>query len=381
LSTDERISPCPITKEYAVSDRADRPLVEFIDHARTKGMDHATIRMLLLAEGWKEKDIARAMAEHGLDLPTPAPPDVGGAREAFLHLVMFAALYTAVISAISLVFSLINAALPDAAATLYAGPSPEQRRMEIRWGIAALVVSFPPLIWLARLLLQESRRAPDRVRSPIRRWLTYLTLFVAAIAVGVDVMTLVYQLLGGDITLRFLLKVATVLILAGGAFAYYFASLRLPPEALHRTPLHRVFGWGAAACAGAIVVAGLVAVGTPMEEREAQIDARRLEDLRAIHDAVMRISFGDGWKDPAVPVAQVRPLPPTLGAVARDAVAVRPRLTDPETDTLYAYQIAGPTTFRLCAAFKTTRDGAKDPEWNHPAGLHCYEFDGMKPRR
>lgn len=96
---------------------ADRPIVEFIDHARSKGMDHATIRMLLLSAGWKEKDIARAMTEHGLEMAIPAPPDVGGAREAFLHLVAFAALYTAVIAGVNLVFSLINLTWPDVAVT------------------------------------------------------------------------------------------------------------------------------------------------------------------------------------------------------------------------------------------------------------------------
>ena len=83
-----------------MTNAADRSIVEFIDHARSKGMDHATIRMLLLSAGWKEKDIARAMSAHGLELPIPAPPDVGGAREGFMHLVTFAALYTAVISAV-----------------------------------------------------------------------------------------------------------------------------------------------------------------------------------------------------------------------------------------------------------------------------------------
>ena len=64
----------------------------FIDHARQKGMDHATIRMLLLSAGWKEKEIARALTAQALDIPVPTPPDVGGAREAYLHLVAFAAL-------------------------------------------------------------------------------------------------------------------------------------------------------------------------------------------------------------------------------------------------------------------------------------------------
>jgi hypothetical protein len=46
----------------------DDPLGAFLDHARSKGMDHATIRMLLLSAGWKEKEIARALTEHSLDM-------------------------------------------------------------------------------------------------------------------------------------------------------------------------------------------------------------------------------------------------------------------------------------------------------------------------
>lgn len=359
-------------------EHANRPLVDFIDHARARGMDHATIRMLLLAEGWKDKDVTRAMAEHGLDLTVPTPPDVGGAREAFLHLVMFAALYTAVIAAISLAFGLIDAAWPDAAAPLMAA---EYRRVQIRWAIAALVVSFPSLILLGRQLMGEVRRTPDRGRSPIRRWLTYLTLFVAAVAVGIDVMTLVYRLLAGDVTWRFAAKVATVLVLAGGPFVYYFVSLRQTPDELGRSPLHRRFAWAASAVALLLAVGGLVAAGTPSAVRAEQIDARRVEDLKTIHDAVMRLSFGDGWRDPAVPLSLTRPLPATLDEVAREAVGVRPRLADPQTGTRYTYDITGETTFRLCATFGSQRDDRTNPEWNHPAGAHCYTFDGMKPQR
>jgi hypothetical protein len=368
----------PGFKERTVSDHANRPLVEFIDHARTRGMDHATIRMLLLAEGWKEKDIARAMAEHGLDIIVPAPPDVGGAREAFLHLVMFAALYTAVIAAVSLTFSLIDAMLPDAAAPLMTA---EFRRAQIRWAIAALIVSFPSLVLLGRQLLGEIRRTPDRARSPIRRWLTYLTLFIAALAVGIDVMTLVYRLLSGDVTLRFAFKVAAVLVLAGGPFLYYFASLRQSPEALGRSPLHRRFAWTSIALAVVMVIGGLVAAGMPSAVRAEQIDARRLEDLRAIHDGVMRLSFGDGWRDPAVPLIQVRALPESLDVVAREAAGVRPRIQDPLNGTRYTYDVTGKTTFRLCAGFASARDERTSPEWNHPAGYYCYELDGMTPRR
>jgi hypothetical protein len=57
------------------------PLATFIDHARGKDMDHATIRMLLLSAGWKERDVAPVLSAQALEHPVPTPPDVGGARE------------------------------------------------------------------------------------------------------------------------------------------------------------------------------------------------------------------------------------------------------------------------------------------------------------
>ncbi len=360
---------------------ADRPIVEFIDHARSKGMDHATIRMLLLSAGWKEKDIARAMTEHGLEMAIPAPPDVGGAREAFLHLVAFAALYTAVIAGVNLVFSLINLTWPDVAVTRYATERVEFERSAVRWAVAALVVSCPVLIWLSSLLLREMRGAPDRVRSPIRRWLTYLTLFLAAVAIGVDLMTLIWSLLGGELSLRFLLKVATVLLVAGAAFVYYFVSLRMSPEELGRTAMHKGYGWAAGLASIALVIGGIAVTGSPGVERARQLDARRVDDIRLIQREVMRLSYGPGWTDPTVPLAQVAPLPASLDDIARQAMNVRPRIADPETGQPYEYRVTGTTTFEVCATFGQARDEVRDVTWNHAAGRHCFAFDGNNPVR
>jgi hypothetical protein len=375
-----RQAPCAEGRPH-VPTPSGPPIVEFIDHARSKGMDHATIRMLLLSTGWKEKDIARAMTEHGLEMAIPAPPDVGGAREAFLHLVAFAALYTAAIAGVNLVFSLINLMWPDVAVTQYATARVEFERSAVRWAVAALVVSCPVLIWLSSLLLREMRDAPDRVRSPIRRWLTYLTLFLAAVAIGIDLMTLIWSLLGGELSLRFLLKVATVLLLAGTAFVYYFVSLRMSPEELSRTPMHRGYGWAVAVASVALVIGGVAMTGSPGAERVRQFDARRRDDLRLIQREVMRRSYGPGWTDPAAPLVQVAPLPTSLQDVARQAVTVRPRTADPATGQPYEYRVTGPTTFEICATFGQARDEVRDVAWNHGAGRHCFLFDGRDPLR
>ena len=55
--------------------------------------------------------------------------------------------------------------------------------------------------------------------------MTYLTLFVSAGFLMGDVTSLVYNLLGGEWTVRFLLKVLTVASIAGLVFGYYLRDL------------------------------------------------------------------------------------------------------------------------------------------------------------
>jgi len=353
----------------------------FIDHAREKGMDHATIRMLLLSAGWKEKDIARAMTERALDMPVPTPPDVGGAREAFLHLVAFAALYTSVVAGVMLLFDYVNVWLPDPAVTQYASLQAEWVRTAIRWEISALIVAFPLLLWLSWVLVREMRTTPDKARSPVRRWLTYLTLFAAAVALAVDVITLVSTLLDGELSTRFALKVLIVLMVAGGCFAYYFAALRLTPEAAQGTRLHRYAGLAASTAVLAAIVVGIAATGSPSVARQQKFDTRRVEDIRMIHAEVMNQTVGTDWRSPQVTPVARGPLPASLDAIARRAVRQEPRVKDPATGRPYGYVVTGPTTFQVCAEFETARDEAADVAWNHPAGRHCFSFDVLKPVR
>ncbi len=201
-------------------------LQTFVGHARDKGMDHGTIRMLLLSAGWKEKDVAEALTAESLEMSVPMPPDRGGAREAFLHLVAFASLYTTAISLIVLFFAYINRLLPDPALTPYPQTFDSSG---IRWSMAAIIVTYPLFLFLSRMLLREIRSEPEKAYSPVRRWLTYLTLFLAALALIGDGITLLFNLLEGELSLRFLLKVFVVLVIAGLVFSYYFLSLKHAP--------------------------------------------------------------------------------------------------------------------------------------------------------
>ena len=79
----------------------------------------------------------------------------------------------------------------------------------MRWSISSLIVAFPVFLYLSWTTEREMRD-PMKRTSQVRRWLTYLTLFASACALIGDVTTLVYNALGGELTIRFVLKVVTV---------------------------------------------------------------------------------------------------------------------------------------------------------------------------
>ena len=256
----------------------------FIAHARKKDMDHSTIRMLLLSAGWKEKEIAQALTAESLSMEVPVPPDIGGAREAFLHLLSFAALYTLVINAVILFFHYINRLFPDSTEQVW---STYADYSGIRMSMAAMIVAFPLLVWMSRMIHRDIAIHPQKAWSGIRRWLTYLTLFVAATTLMIDIITLVFSLLEGELSARFLLKVLTVFLLAGAAFTYYF--LLLKSDVKQMKEYSRVFLILTSVVVGVAIVWGVFIVGSPATGRQQRFDERRLQDLREINIEIFSI--------------------------------------------------------------------------------------------
>ncbi len=356
----------------------DNQLSSFIAAARQKGMDFQTIKSLLVASGWKEREVERALVAETLDMPVPPAPDVGGAREAFLHLLSFACLYIGLGSLIFLYFSCLDWLFPDpafdgryVATTDWSG---------LRWQMAMVIVTFPVFVWVSRIIAQDIRQHPEKNRSGLRRWLTYLTLFATALILIADAITLVWYLLEGELTVRFMLKVLIVLALAGMTFVYYLQSLR--PEGNDRSVfgfrLGALFQWKATA----FVVVGLAwafgLVGNPATQREIRLDDQRVSDLQAIVNEIAQQVRGP-QRDAATAPALLKPLPTTLQKVADEALYQRLRIVDPETSEPYGYIVKDRDTIELCATFAEERTRDYDISWDHPSGRFCYTVDILAP--
>ncbi len=350
-------------------------LSRFVLEALTKGRARDEIRRVLLDARWPADAIDKELAAYAdveFPVPVPRPRPYLSAREAFIYLITFSTLYSSAFSLGSLVFLLIDYAIPDPAARQWSHMLVDG----IRWSASFLLISFPAYLWFTRVTHLATRRDPEKRSSKIRKWLTYLTLFVAAAVLLVDLVTVVFNLLAGDLTLRFMLKVLTVGAIGGSVFGYYTWDLRRDDEPSGEKAAQ---GAGLRLVAGAVsfavlaaLGAGLWVAGNPSEQRALRLDDQRESHLDAIAGAV------DLYWD------QHESLPESLQALSRERGVRLQSIEDPETGAVYEFRALGERRYELCATFDA-QDQPADVRrgvlrrgtrfWEHGAGRTCFDVD------
>ncbi|HVS65040.1 MAG TPA: DUF5671 domain-containing protein [Thermoanaerobaculia bacterium] len=351
-------------------------LERFVAEGLARGHDKVILREKLADAGWPADEVEEALAEYAdleFDVPVPRPKPYVSARDAFQYLVTFTLLYVSAFSVGRIAFDVINRWLPLGTEMAWQVATASSTRS----AAAALIVSFPLYLWFSRRIRIETRRDPVQRTSKVRQWLTYLTLFVAAcVAVG-DLSAVLYRLLEGDPTLRFLLKTLVVAVIAGTVLAYYLWELRSDEggAALARGGV-RLLAAAVTVTVLGVLVLGLSGIAGPWRARAERFDAARVADLRQIAEAA-----DAHWADEAE-------LPTDLESLAsRRGVAIE--LEDPQTGERYGYEPLAAPQFRLCATFlledrdasvAAARTGVGlERFWHHPAGHHCFTLRARDP--
>ena len=338
-----------------------------------RGIARDDIRRALDQAGWPSEEVEAALAdwaEAPFPIPVPRRRPYLSAREAFLYLVMFVTLYTTAFNVGVLLFQVIERWIPDPARLVADRYSPER----VRGGVAAVLIAFPIFLYLSSLVGRTLRRDPEKRSSPIRKWLTYLTLFVAAIVIIGDLTVLVTKLLGGELAPRFLFKTLVVLAIAGTVFGHYLGDLQREESAPRDASARRASRLARAAAAGVFLTLalGLFMAGSPRSERQRRLDQQRVEDLRAISAAVQ-----DYYRE-------YRALPDSLGLLAQLPQGGVEAIRDPLSGQPYEYQPLDSLRYQLCARFDAAdstswprdreRPGGPSPFRRHSAGRECFEL-------
>ena len=251
----------------------------------------------------------------------------------------------------------------------------------MRWAIASLVIVFPVYIWVTHRLNKDLEAHPAKREMRVRKWLIYLTLALASIAMVVDLIALVDQFLSGEFVPTFFLKVLAVAVVSALVFFYYYYELRR--DAGKPAPSHALFRYIAIALVVLSVGGALFAVGSPETARNRQYDQRRVSDLQQIQSQV-------------VYYYQRKQVLPTEISQLNDPLSGFAVPVDPVTSSAYTYRSTAPMAFELCATFATEAtdgqlgDGSMAPRpvapimeggkyfdvtqdyWAHGAGEVCF---------
>ena len=360
----------------------NQPLADFVQQALSHGVPRRDIAAALQKGGWAAKEVSAALdafVETDLPLPVPRKRVSSSPKDAFLFLMLFSTLYTAAFALGSVMFDLINLFLPQP------GEQAISSIMSLRYGIASAIVSFPTFLFMSILISRETAANPGQRISPVRRWLTYLTLFVASVSMVADLITLILRFLEGDITVRFGLKVFVAGILAGGAFWYYLRDLRrdevAPSAEWRRSRTARIAVTGMTAAVIAVLGIGIREAGSPMQARLLAQDLQRVQDLSAIATRVQRYYSNAGN------------LPASLEACDANPGTYVEYKTDRSTGRRYEYQVIDPTHFEVAAEFALpsglpSGDGRmrgsghvmidNEAFWAHGSGRQAFRIDAAR---
>jgi hypothetical protein len=245
--------------------------------------------------------------------------------------------------------------------------------------MASIIVLLPIYLLLMRLIHKDVARDPSRNEIWVRRWALIFTLFVAGIAMAVDLITLLTTFLNGEaLTTAFVLKVLIIFLIAAGVFMHFIADLKGYWDAF---PARR--NWirsGVGVLAVVTIVAGFFIVGTPAQARLARFDAQKVSDLQNIQSQVTTYYQAK------------QKLPAALTDI-NTSLSYGPLPVDAQTGESYIYQATGALSFKLCAVFNaesranqidTTRvavaptmpvgvKGTMQDNWQHSSGNVCFD--------
>jgi hypothetical protein len=295
-------------------------------------------------------------------------------KDFFLWAGSMLALYVSVFSFLALFFEYIDRTFPDA---LYSYFDPYSSGM--RFSIASLLVLFPLYLLLMRLIRADQLRDPSRKEIWVRRWMLVLTIFLAGAGIAGSLISLVNSFLGGEITMRFFLKVTIVLLVASAGLMHFLADM-WGYWFEHPNYARRV-GWGVGVLVVTTIASSFLIMGTPGQIRLHKFDDQKVQDLQGIQSEIVYF-----W--------QTKQRLPNNLAELQDSLSGVNVTDDPQTGENYIYRATGTTTFFLCANFNSEtqpysptvsrdvpaylnngmpNDDISQSNWYHPNGTACFD--------
>lgn len=281
-----------------------------------------------------------------------------GAFDAFLNLLSLITLGWLAHAFGAVCFQLINKYLGDLNSYI---SSPQYYNSLLKYGIASLIIIVPVYFLAINLLHRSYKKGELNHDSGIYKWLTYLMLLVSSLTIIGSLIALITNFLDGNYTLSFILKVLTVIVIAGMIFGYYFFDLRRKDYA-KKDKISLIAGIILGIAAVVAIVGGFLSVDTPMQARARLEDGKTQEALNQVYYFINNSYYSDQKIQDSYDLKSLL----SGNGYSADNISYR-KISDQE--------------YELCATFKDKDQSLGDrfaPWFNHEAGYQCYTINAKK---
>ena len=306
----------------------------------------------------------------------------------FLTIGMFVSLIVLVTNFISLFFSTIEKAMPDALNAVYTYSYNTVDYNSIRTSLAILIIFAPIAFTLFYFWKKRNKLELSKYNEIIHKWTVYLIYFFTITAAAITLAVLVRYFIAGEITSRFIIKTIMVIASNGIVFFYFFRMQNANENWKSQKFMPYVYTYSIPLIILLLIVYSFCIIGSPASQRAMRLDQRRTEDLQNIQNQITNY-YQQKQKLPAKIEDVINPL---------DSWQVIPKDPEFEKGLVYEYKMTGKLSFNICATFSKESNeglvensssgsimsmkdiavssmpyyGGVNANWSHPSGKYCF---------
>lgn len=275
---------------------------------------------------------------------------VNPAFHLFLYLSSFFSLAFLIAGLLTTLFQFVNKYIPDTALGQdpYAVSAFDDSSLKV--GISMLFIASLVYFVVARLINKKLGKGEIRPDSVVRKFITYIALFIlVAISIG-SLATLFYNYLTGELTSNSFGKIIAFFVVNGYFAYFYFWEIRRK-EFMGKQ--FNNFYYGVLVVAAVAFVSGIVIADSPQVTREKKIDENQIQEMQNMNSNI-EIYFTNNKVLPRID-----------------------QISKSEKFPAIEYKVDSDKIYELCGEFLQVRDKVDfySKQWNHPAGKYCFKLN------
>lgn len=265
----------------------------------------------------------------------------------FLYLVSFLSLGFLVTSIIGNLFQWVNNNFQEEELDRYSYMYDVDQGF-LKFSISALLVAGPIYYGILYFLNKKLIKGEIAPNSLIRKFATYLAMFVfSAMGIG-SLISLIYNYLDGELTSRSFLKIVIFFAVSAYFFAFYFWEIRRRDFSSKSFSQFLIVSIALGVFA---FVIGFAIVDSPKVVRERKLDQEITSNMSSFQYRVE-----DYYR-------KNKQLPKGNEASIKVPEKVE-------------YKVVSAESYQLCGEFKQEeKEDYPDDKWAHPKGTHCFDLD------